>query len=109
MFAEDAETACEALDLTLAGRDVGLKERIAMAWIPHHAADAYFAKLVQKGFNVAVMEGDEIKIYPEEDTRKEIEEIRKSDGNIDSDVPTVSRIVNEPQEQSTNLGERQKI
>lgn len=68
VFAEDAVIASEALGLTLTSRDVGLKERVAMSGIPYHVAEIYFAKLVGKGFTVAVMEDDEIKTYPEEDT-----------------------------------------
>lgn len=68
VFAEDAVTASEVLGLTLTSRDVGLIERVAMSGIPYHVAEIYFAKLVGKGFTVAVMESDEIKTYPEEDT-----------------------------------------
>ncbi len=109
VFADDAKAASEALDLTLTGRDVGLKERVAMAGIPYHAADVYFTKLVQTGFTVAMIEGDEVKTYPDKDTDEEEisqEEMRQFDGDIDPDVPTVSRIVNELQKQTTNLGEK---
>ena len=102
VFGKDAKTAAEALGLTLTGRDVGLKERIAMSGIPYHAADMYFAKLIQKGFAIAVIEGDQIKTYPQ----KEIEETRKSDADIDTDVPTVSGIINELQGHTANLGEK---
>ena len=48
MIFEDAKKASELLDLTLTGRDCGLKERAPMCGIPFHAADGYIAKLVSK-------------------------------------------------------------
>ncbi|MFH7376195.1 hypothetical protein RA263_29560, partial [Pseudomonas syringae pv. tagetis] len=44
------------LDLTLTGRDCGLKERALMCVIPFHAADSYIAKLVSMGERVAICE-----------------------------------------------------
>ncbi len=56
MFFEDAKKASELLDLTLTGRDCGLKERAPMCGIPFHAADGYIAKLVSLGEKVAICE-----------------------------------------------------
>lgn len=56
MFFEDAKRASELLDLTLTGRDCGLKERAPMCGIPFHAADGYIAKLVSLGEKVAICE-----------------------------------------------------
>ena len=56
MFFDDAKRASELLDLTLTGRDCGLKERAPMCGIPFHAADAYIAKLVSLGEKVAICE-----------------------------------------------------
>ncbi len=56
MFFEDAVLVSKVLDLTLTGKDCGLKERAPMCGIPFHAADEYIAKLVQKGYKVAVCE-----------------------------------------------------
>ncbi|MDE6372428.1 MAG: DNA mismatch repair protein MutS, partial [Clostridia bacterium] len=44
------------LDLTLTGRNCGLEERAPMCGVPYHAADGYIAKLVQKGYKVAICE-----------------------------------------------------
>jgi DNA mismatch repair protein MutS len=57
MFYEDALTAARALDLTLTSRskDVG-GGAIPMCGVPHHAADAYIARLVKKGYRVAICE-----------------------------------------------------
>lgn len=56
MFFEDAVRVSGLLDLTLTGRDCGLKERAPMCGIPFHAADAYIAKLVSMGERVAICE-----------------------------------------------------
>src|ERR1700752_3367457 len=57
MFYEDALVAAPALDLTLTSRskDAG-GNGIPMCGVPHHAADGYVARLVRKGFRVAVCE-----------------------------------------------------
>jgi DNA mismatch repair protein MutS len=57
MFYEDALTAARALELTLTSRskDAG-GGAIPMCGVPHHAADGYIARLVRKGFRVAVCE-----------------------------------------------------
>lgn len=57
MFYEDALVAARALELTLTSRskDAGGKG-IPMCGVPHHAADGYVARLVKKGFRVAICE-----------------------------------------------------
>ena len=57
MFYEDAVTAARALDITLTSRskDAG-GGGIPMCGVPHHAADTYLTRLVQKGFRVAICE-----------------------------------------------------
>lgn len=56
MFGEDAKVASDVLNLTLTGRDCGLKERVPMAGVPFHAVDNYIQKLVSKNYKVAVCE-----------------------------------------------------
>ena len=56
MFFDDAVRVSKLLDLTLTGRDCGLKERAPMCGIPYHAADSYIAKLVSMGERVAICE-----------------------------------------------------
>ena len=56
MFDEDAETAARELDLVLTSRPVNKRERVPMCGVPHHAVDGYIAKLVEKGYHVAVVE-----------------------------------------------------
>ncbi len=56
MFFEDAKIASRELDLVLTGKDCGLEERAPMCGVPHHAADSYIAKLVSRGYRVAICE-----------------------------------------------------
>ena len=56
MFFEDAKTASRELDLVLTGKDCGLEERAPMCGVPHHAVDGYIAKLVSRGYRVAICE-----------------------------------------------------
>jgi len=55
MFYEDALVAARALELTLTSRSKdGQGTSIPMCGIPHHAVDSYLARLVKKGFRVAI-------------------------------------------------------
>ena len=56
MFFDDAHKASEELELTLTGRNCGLDERAPMCGVPHHSAQGYIAKLVSKGYKVAICE-----------------------------------------------------
>ena len=56
MFFEDAVIASKELEITLTGKDWGQKERAPMCGVPFHAADSYIARLVEKGYKVAICE-----------------------------------------------------
>ncbi len=56
MFFEDARIASSELDLALTGRDCGGEEKAPMCGVPFHSAESYVAKLVEKGYKVAVCE-----------------------------------------------------
>ena len=56
MFFDDAITASRELELTLTGKDCGQEERAPMCGIPHHAAEVYIARLIAKGYKVAICE-----------------------------------------------------
>lgn len=56
MFFEDAETASRELELVLTGRDCGLEKRAPMCGIPYHASEGYIARLIEKGYKVAICE-----------------------------------------------------
>lgn len=53
-YGEDAETAADALQITLTGREDGANGRVAMAGVPYHSVEKYLARLVQAGFKVAL-------------------------------------------------------
>ncbi len=56
MFFEDAITCTRELDLTLTGKQCGLEERAPMCGVPYHSAEGYVAKLIEKGYKVAICE-----------------------------------------------------
>jgi DNA mismatch repair protein MutS len=53
-YGPDAEIAARELEIVLTGREDGSNGRIPMAGVPIHAYERYFAKLVQKGYRVAI-------------------------------------------------------
>ncbi|MBS6195280.1 MAG: DNA mismatch repair protein MutS [Clostridiales bacterium] len=56
MFFDDAITVSRELELTLTGKECGLEERAPMCGVPHHAAENYINKLIEKGYKVAICE-----------------------------------------------------
>lgn len=56
LFFEDAEVTSHELELTLTGKNAGLKERVPMCGVPHHAVKSYIEKLINKGYKVAICE-----------------------------------------------------
>lgn len=56
MFFEDAIKVSRELELTLTGKSAGLDEKIPMCGIPHHAANVYIEKLVDKGYKIGICE-----------------------------------------------------
>jgi DNA mismatch repair protein MutS len=72
-FDQDAEIAARELDIVLTSRPVGKGVRVPLAGIPHHAVENYLARLIERGFHVAICEqmGDQpVKgIFPREVVR----------------------------------------
>jgi len=56
MFEENARTAARELHITLTSREFGKDQRVPMAGVPYHAADSYLARLIRKGYHVAICE-----------------------------------------------------
>nr|WP_092067823.1 DNA mismatch repair protein MutS [Dendrosporobacter quercicolus]NSL46795.1 DNA mismatch repair protein MutS [Dendrosporobacter quercicolus DSM 1736]SDL64124.1 DNA mismatch repair protein MutS [Dendrosporobacter quercicolus] len=56
MFFTDAEIASRELEITLTSREGGQNMRIPMCGVPYHAAENYIARLINKGFKVAICE-----------------------------------------------------
>src|SRR5436190_455549 len=75
MFYEDALVAARALDLTLTSRSKDASGGIPMCGVPHHAVDTYIARLVKKGFRVAICD--------------QVEDPRKAKGIVKREVVRV--------------------
>ena len=56
MFFDDAVTVSRAIDLVLTSKACGDEEKAPMCGVPFHAADTYIAKLIEKGYKVAIAE-----------------------------------------------------
>jgi DNA mismatch repair protein MutS len=55
-FDEDAEITARELDIVLTSRTVGKGQRAPLAGIPYHAVENYLARLIEKGYHVAICE-----------------------------------------------------
>ncbi len=59
MFFDDAKLASQELDLTLTARDCGKDEKAPMCGIPFHSCESYIARLIAKGYKVAMCDQTE--------------------------------------------------
>jgi DNA mismatch repair protein MutS len=55
-FDQDAEVAARELDIVLTSRNVAKGMRVPMAGIPYHAVENYLARLIERGYHVAICE-----------------------------------------------------
>jgi DNA mismatch repair protein MutS len=55
-FDQDAEITARELDIVLTSRPIGKGVRVPLAGIPHHAVENYLARLIERGFHVAICE-----------------------------------------------------
>ncbi len=55
-FDDDARLVAKELEIVLTGREMGKGQRVPLAGIPHHAAESYIARLINKGYKVAICE-----------------------------------------------------
>ena len=55
-FDQDAEITARELDIVLTSKPVGKGQRVPLAGIPYHAVDNYLAKMIEKGYHVAICE-----------------------------------------------------
>ena len=56
MFFDDAKLVSQELELVLTGRDCGQEERAPMCGVPFHSCEGYIARLVSRGYKVAICE-----------------------------------------------------
>ncbi len=59
MFFEDAKICSEELELVLTAKSCGLDEKAPMCGVPYHSCESYIARLVEKGYKVAICEQTE--------------------------------------------------
>ena len=59
LFFDDAITASRELEIVLTGKDCGMKERAPMCGVPYHSCEGYIARLIEKGYRVAICEQTE--------------------------------------------------
>ena len=55
-FDEDARVTSRELDIVLTSREMGKGQKVPLAGIPHHAVDNYLARLINRGYKVAICE-----------------------------------------------------
>lgn len=91
MFFDDAIIASKELDITLTGRDCGLDERAPMCGVPYHSADTYIAKLIEKGYKVAICEQVEDPSQAKGIVKREITRIISPGTITDSNVLDATR------------------
>ncbi|WP_330644595.1 DNA mismatch repair protein MutS [Extibacter muris] len=84
MFFEDALTASKELEITLTGKNCGLKERAPMCGIPYHAVDGYLNRLVSKGYKVAICEQMEDPAMAKGLVKREVVRIVTPGTNLDT-------------------------
>src|SRR5450631_2049926 len=75
LFYEDAVTAARELEITLTSRNKEKGEAIPMCGVPHHSAEGYIARLIQKGYRVALCEQMEDPKLAKKIVRREITRI----------------------------------
>ena len=56
MFFDDAKLVSKELELTLTGKNCGKEERAPMCGVPFHSYETYMARLIAKGYKVAICE-----------------------------------------------------
>lgn len=88
MFFDDAIVASREVDLTLTGRDCGMEERAPMCGVPYHSADTYIAKLVEKGYKIAICEQTEDPAQAKGIVKREVVRVITPGTVTDSDMLT---------------------
>lgn len=86
MFFDDALTASMELEITLTKRDIGNKNTAPMCGIPHHVADTYIARLVNKGYKVAICDQVEDAATAKGIVKREVTKIVTPGTIIDSSI-----------------------
>ena len=72
LFYDDAVTAARELEITLTSRNKEKGQAIPMCGVPYHAAEGYIARLIQKGYRVAICDQMELPSAAKKLVRREI-------------------------------------
>src|SRR5918992_1408965 len=72
LFYDDAVTASRELEITLTSRNKEKGQSVPMCGVPHHSAEGYIAKLIQRGYRVAVCEQMEEPRFAKKLVKREI-------------------------------------
>src|ERR1700694_3518147 len=72
LFYDDAVTAARELEITLTARNKEKGQEIPMCGVPYHAAEGYLARLIQKGYRVAICDQVEDARFAKNLVRREI-------------------------------------
>ena len=72
LFFDDAIIGAKELEITLTGRDCGQEERAPMCGVPYHSVESYLARLVNKGYKVAICEQMEDPSVAKDLVRREV-------------------------------------
>lgn len=75
LFYDDAVTAARELEITLTSRNKERGEPVPMCGVPHHSAENYIARLVQKGYRVAICEQMEDPRFTKKLVKREVTRI----------------------------------
>ena len=86
LFFEDAVVAAKELQITLTSRNKEKDQAIPMCGVPYHAAEGYLAKLLRKGFKVAICEQMEVPSAAKKLVRREVTRVLTPGTAIDSSV-----------------------
>src|ERR1051326_5074640 len=86
LFFEDAVVAARELQITLTSRNKEKGEAIPMCGVPYHAAEGYIAKLIRKGFRVAICDQMESPSAATKLVRREVTRVLTPGTAIDSSV-----------------------
>ena len=86
MFFDDALTVSRELELTLTGKNCGLPGRAPMCGVPHHSAETYIQRLIEKGYKVAICEQVESPYLAKGVVKREVIRITTPGTVIDSTV-----------------------
>ncbi|NLY37428.1 MAG: DNA mismatch repair protein MutS, partial [Tissierellia bacterium] len=91
MFYEDAVVASKALDLVLTSRNAGGGMKAPLCGIPYHSAQGYIAKLIKKGFTIAICEQVEDPKLAKNLVKREVVKIVTQGTLIDEDLLSKSQ------------------